>query len=232
MQNLPEGSEKTYNQKNTPEQVLQTGDVVYVRILSINKEISDLFNIDNGNNNTNISSETSISLKGFTIDNNGNIKLPVIDTIKISGLNMFEAEKKIQSKVNEYFKNATVILKPLNSKISVLGEVNRPGSFIIYRNEISILEALAMAGDVSQIGDKKRVLIIRTLNDQTITYRVDLTDKNVITSKDFYLLPNDIIIVEPLKLKSFRVNTPTISLFFTGLTALVATMSLYLNFTK
>lgn len=229
LQNMPKGTEKITTQKNTVEQTLQVGDVVYVRILSVNKEINELFNIESSSQ-TNITSETTISLKGFTIDNQGYIRLPVIDTVKIVGLNTFDAEKRIQLKVNEYFKNATVMLKLLNSKISVLGEVNRPGSFIIYRNEINILEAIALAGDISQIGDRKNIVIIRTVGNQNVTYRIDLTDVNLIKSKDFYLLPNDIVIVEPLKLKSFRMNTPTISLIFSGLTAIVATMTLFLRF--
>ena len=229
MQNMPKGSEKIITQKNAVEQTLQIGDVVYVRILSINKEINELFNIESGTQ-TNITSETTISLKGFTIDNQGYIRLPVIDTVKILGLNTFDAEKKIQLKVNEYFKNATVMLKLLNSKISVLGEVNRPGSFIIYKIEINILEAISLAGDISQIGDRKNVVIVRTIGNENVTYRIDLTDVNLIKSKDFYLLPNDIVVVEPLKLKSFRMNTPTISLFFSGLTALAATITLFLRF--
>ncbi|OQA99121.1 MAG: Polysaccharide biosynthesis/export protein [Bacteroidetes bacterium ADurb.Bin217] len=221
LENLPQGTEKISTSKQTLEYTLQKGDIVYVKILSINKELNELFNIENSNNQNAYINETSINLKGFTIDNDGYIRLPVIDTVKIEGLQAYEAERVVQTKVNEYFKNATVVLKPLNTKISILGEVNRPGQFVIYRNNINILEAIAMAGDVNQFADKKKILIIRTINNTTTTYRVDLTDKNVLSNKDFYLMPNDIVIVEPLNLKSFRVNTPTISIILSGVATIV-----------
>lgn len=233
LENLPQGtSEKISSTKHTLEYTLQFGDVVYVKILSINKDLNDLFNIDNGNSQVAYANETSINLSGFTIDNNGYIHLPVIDTVKIAGLQAFEAEQLVQTKVNEYFKNATVVLKPLNTKISVLGEVNRPGQFVIYRKDISILEAIAMAGDVNQFADKKKILIIRTIGNTNVTYRVDLTDKNVLSNKDFYLLPNDIVIVEPLNLKSLRVNTPTISLILSGVGTLINAITLYAVYLK
>jgi len=213
-----------YNKKST-ENKLQPGDVIYVRILSMNKEINDIFNLDNTGARTNITSETSINLQGFTINPAGYIRLPIIDTVKVAGYTVFEVEDIIQNTVNSYFKNATVIVKLLNAKISVLGEVNRPGSFIVYRNELSIFEAIALAGDVNQYADKKRVLVIRTSGEKNETYRVDLTDEKIMSSETFYLLPDDIIIVEPLKLKSFRLNTPTISIVFSAISTLVLTLT-------
>lgn len=233
LENIPQGtSDKISSTKQTLEYKLQSGDVVYVKILSINKELNELFNVDNSNNQNAYINETSINLRGFTIDNNGYIRLPIIDTVKIAGMQAFEAERLIQTKVNEYFKNATVVLKPLNNKISVLGEVNRPGQFVIYRNDVNILEAIAMAGDVNQFADKKKILIIRTIGTTNVTYRVDMTDTKILSNKDFYLLPNDIVIVEPLKLKSLRVNTPTISLVLSGIGTIVNALTLYSVFNK
>lgn len=229
LENRSENNAAIQYNKNSIENKLQPGDVIYVRILSVNKEINDLFNLDNSGSRTNITSETSINLQGFSINPDGYIRLPIIDTIKVVGLTVFEAEDVIQKSVNAYFKNATVIVKLLNAKISVLGEVNRPGSFIVYRNELSIFEAIALAGDVNQYADKKRVLVIRTSGEKNETYRVDLTNENVMNSKSFYLLPDDIVIVEPLNLKSFRLNTPTISLAFSAISTLILTLNFIQN---
>ena len=229
LENRSENNAAIQYNKNSIENKLQPGDVIYVRILSVNKEINDLFNLDNTGSRTNITSETSINLQGFSINPDGYIRLPIIDTIKVVGLTVFEAEDVIQKSVNAYFKNATVIVKLLNAKISVLGEVNRPGSFIVYRNELSIFEAIALAGDVNQYADKKRVLVIRTSGEKNETYRVDLTDENIMNSKTFYLLPDDIVIVEPLNLKSFRLNTPTISLAFSAISTLILTLNFIQN---
>jgi len=211
--------------KQNAEPLLQIGEVLYVRIVSINKEINDLFNLDNNNNLSN-ASDASISLKGFTINSEGYIRLPVIDTVLVAGLTITNAERVIQERVDTYFKNATVILKSLNTKVSVLGEVNRPGSFVLAKSEINVLEALAMAGDVNQFGDKRNVTIIRSIGGNNVTYTIDLTDKNILKSKEFYLYPNDVVIINPLSMKAFRMSSPTFSLFFAGLTALVGTVSL------
>lgn len=219
-----------FEKKNVVPQ-LQIGDILYVRIMSINKDINDLFNLDNNTNLSN-ASDASVSLKGFTINSNGNIRLPVIDTVHVAGLTITEAEQQIQEKVNSYFKNATVILKSLNTKISVLGEVNRPGSFIVSKPEVNVLEALAMAGDVNQNGNKRNVTIIRNIDGSNVTYKIDLTDKNILKSEEFYLYPNDVVIVNPLGLKAFRLTSPTISLFFSGLTALITTLSFLYTVSK
>lgn len=216
-----------FPKKNVDPQ-LQIGEVLYVRIISINKEINDLFNLDNNTNLSN-ASDASISLKGFTINSNGYIRLPVIDTVLVAGLTITDAERVIQERVDMYFKNATVILKSLNTKISVLGEVNRPGSFVLAKSEINVLEVLAMAGDVNQYGDKRNVTIIRGADGSNITYRIDLTDKNILKNECFYLYPNDVVIVNPLSMKAFRMSSPTFSLFFSGLTALVTTMTFLYN---
>ena len=86
---------------------------------------------------------------------------------------------------------------------------------------------LALAGDITQYGNRKSILIVRTINNENITFRVDLTKENIISTEQFYLLPNDIVIVEPLPLRAFRLNTTTISLVFSGLTTLVTTLTFF-----
>lgn len=214
----------TFNQ-NDLSVILQPGDVVYIRVLSIDKETSGLFNLDVAGSSA--TGEVSTALKGYTIDEKGIIHLPVIDTIHVAGLTISEAEKTVQKHIDGYFKNATVILKLLNTKISVLGEVNRPGTYSILRNSINLFEALALAGDITDYGNRKSILIVRTINNENISFRVDLTKENTIATEQFYLLPNDIVIVEPLPLRAFRLNTTTISLIFSGLTTLVTTLTFF-----
>lgn len=214
----------TFNQ-NDLSVILQPGDVVYIRVLSLDKETSALFNLDVTGSNA--SSEVSTALKGYTIDRDGYIRLPMIDSIHVAGLSTFAAEQVVQKEVDSYFKNATVILKLLNTKISVLGEVNRPGTYSILRNSINLFEALAMAGDITDYGDRKSILVVRTINNENISFRVDLTKESTISTEQFYLLPNDIVIVEPLPLRAFRLNSSTISLVFSGLTTLVTTLTFF-----
>ncbi len=227
MNDHPKGDTVMTYPQNYLNVILQPGDVVYVKVLSIDQETSALFNIDAMTGGGNTTGEVSTTLKGYTIDEKGYIRLPVIDTIKVAGMTISQTEQLVQQKINGYFKNATVILKLLNTKISVLGEVNRPGTYSILRNSINLFEALALAGDISDYGNRKSVMIIRTVNNENITFRVDLTKENTIATEQFYLLPNDIVIVEPPPLRAFRLNTATISLVFSGLTTLVTTLTFF-----
>ncbi len=227
MNDHPKGNTVMAYPQNDLNVILQPGDVVYVKVLSIDKETSALFNIDAMTGGVNTSGDVSTTLKGYTIDEKGYIRLPVIDTIKVAGLSISKTEQIVQEKIDGYFKNATVILKLLNTKISVLGQVNRPGTYNILRNSINLFEALALAGDISEYGDRKSVMIVRTVNNENITFRVDLTKEATISTEQFYLLPNDIVIVEPLPLRAFRMNSATISLVFSGLTTLVTTLTFF-----
>lgn len=225
MNDHPKGDTIMTFKQNDLNVILQPGDVVYIKVLSLDKVTSALFNLDiTGSSAT---GEVSTALRGYTLDEQGFIRLPVIDTIQLAGLTIREAENVVQTRVDGYFKNATVILKLLNTKISVLGEVNRPGTYSILRNSINLFEALALAGDITQYGNRKSILIVRTINNENITFRIDLTKEGTIATEQFYLLPNDIVIVEPLPLRAFRLNTTTISLIFSGLTTLVTTLTFF-----
>lgn len=230
MNDHPKGDTVMAFNKNDLSVILQPGDVVYIKVLSLDKETSALFNLED--RGTSATGEVSTALKGYTIDDKGYIRLPMLDTIYVASLSISEAERKVQERIDSYFKNATVILKLLNTKISVLGEVNRPGTYSILRNSINLFEALALAGDVTDFGNRKSVLIVRTINNENITFRVDITKENTIGTEQFYLLPNDIVIVEPLPLRAFRLNSSTISLVFSGLTTLVTTLTFFYSVLK
>lgn len=231
MNDHPKGDTVMAFNRNDLSVILQPGDVVYIKVLSLDKETSALFNLDDRGGSS-ATGEVSTALKGYTIDEKGFIRLPMLDTIYVASLSISDAERKVQSRIDSYFKNATVILKLLNTKISVLGEVNRPGTYSILRNSINLFEALALAGDVTQFGNRKSILIVRTINNENITFRVDITKENTLGTEQFYLLPNDIVIVEPLPLRAFRLNSNTITLVFSGLTTLVTTLTFFRSVLK
>ncbi|MCK4344027.1 MAG: SLBB domain-containing protein, partial [Bacteroidales bacterium] len=137
-----------------------------------------------------------------------------------------EAKDAIQEKTDQILRNASVIVKLISFKFTVLGEVNRPGVYKNFNNQLTVLEAIGMAGDISDYGNRTKILVIRPTKNETRTYRIDLTKKDVLSSEGFFLLPNDIVYVEPIKSKTFRINIPTLSLFLSTLTTLI----LVLNF--
>lgn len=227
LHNRDNSKEITEHTKVTKTHKVVPGDILYVKILSLNPDITELFNIESSKQNSGSNDVASLYIKGFFVSDSGYIKLPIIDTVKVVGLSLTEAEQKIQVEVDKYFKNSTLIVKLLNFNISILGEVNRPGSFDIFKNEITIFEALARAGGVKDHGNITNILVIRTLRDKNETFQIDLTDIQALDSDKIFLLPNDVVIVEPLASKHFRVmDAPNISLILSAIT----TMILVLNF--
>ncbi len=210
------------------EHKLNVGDIIYVKILTSNSDISTLFNpSDYGFATYGQSATASMSfLKGFMIDNQGNINLPIIKSINIVGLTIEEAEKRVQNVVDEYLNNTMLVFKLISFNVNVMGEVRSPGTMEIYQAKLNIFEALSKAGDIRETGDKKNILIIRTIDDTMITYTVDLTDDSILSSDRLMILPNDIIIVQPLRLQSFRMNLPAISVLFSAATTLLLAVNI------
>jgi polysaccharide export outer membrane protein len=163
----------------------------------------------------------NLFLEGYSIDEEGKITLPIIGGLTVKGLSVDEAQDLIQLNANKYLKNATVIVKLISFKITVLGEVNNPGYHYVYNNQITILEALGLAGDLSPTGSRKNVKLIRQAQGGSEVVLLDLTNPALLKSKYFYLLPNDAIYVEPLKARSRRLNLEHLTLVFSAATTAI-----------
>ena len=195
---------------------IQVNDILYIQVQSINKDIMQVFNF---NVSTNIQSqyyaESSLYFQGFSVDDSGYVKPPVLGKCYVKDLTIKEAEKLIQLKADEYIKDATVTVKLANFKVTVLGEVKNPGLYYLYNNQANILEVIGKAGDLTDYGNRYNVLVIRQTKEGTKSFRVNLTDKNLVITDSYYVQPNDIIYVEPLKTKSFRLMTSDYALVIT-----------------
>ena len=137
----------------------------------------------------------------------------------------------IRERAGLFLKDATVIVKLVSFKFSVLGEVARPGTYSNFNNQLTVLEAISMAGDITDYGNRKQVLVLRPTKTGTKTFRLDLTKIDMLKSEGFFLLPNDIVYVEPIKCKMIKINIPTVSLFLTGVSTLILILN-YLNYTN
>ncbi|MBI4645937.1 MAG: polysaccharide biosynthesis/export family protein [Bacteroidia bacterium] len=214
----------SFFKNDEPEYIIQNNDILYVRVLSINKDIVELYNLESASGYL-WSSDASLFINGFSVDKNGFIQLPMLESIKVSGLTLIETQKVIQKEVNEYLRDATVIVKLVSFKITVLGEVNYPGAKDIHKNQVNIFEVLGMAGDITPMGNKKNVLLIRPDANGSKTYRIDLTDKSLLCSQFYYLLPNDVIYVEPVKGKALQANAVNISLFLSAFASILSLLT-------
>ena len=152
--------------------------------------------------------------KVYTVDENGYINYPLIGNVKVGGLTRAEAENELKSKISKYIVNPGVNINFTNFRITVLGEVVRPGNFTIPNERVSILDALGMAGDLTINGVRKNIMVIREQNGQKQTYNVDLTSKEILNSPVYYLAQNDVVYVEPNNAKiSSSKFTPNYSLW-------------------
>jgi len=218
---------ENFFEKNRPEYRIQTRDILYVKIYSLNEEMSNLINQTMGSYQQNLfQNETSLFINGYAVSDSGYIEIPVLGRIPIAGKRMDEAIAAIRSQAARFLKDATVIVKLISFKISVIGEVTRPGTYNNFNNQLNVLEAISLAGDITDYGNRQKVHVLRPEANGTKTFHLDLTDRNILTSDGFYLLPDDVIYVEPIRSKSFRINIPTASLALTS----ISTLILVLNF--
>jgi polysaccharide export outer membrane protein len=167
---------------------------------------------------------------GYDVNSEGNIVLPVVGPIKVEGLTLEETRKLLQESADKVFKNSTVECKLLSFKFTVIGEVKIPGTYINYNNYLTILEAIGRAGGVGDYGNRSNVLVVRPVDKGTKTFRLNLQDKNILSSQAYFLLPNDVVIVEPLKQKIFNMNLPTISFIFSAVTSTITMTLLLINY--
>ncbi len=145
------------------------------------------------------SSLTQSSAPGYLVDASGTIDVPLLGTLKVSGLTTSEAKAMIKDKLKLYLKEPTVSVRFLNYKISVLGEVAHPSVYVIPNESVTLPEALSMAGDMTIFGNRQNVLVIRDDNGKKEFGRVNLNTREVYSSPYYYLHANDVVYVEPNK---------------------------------
>ncbi|WP_240773189.1 polysaccharide biosynthesis/export family protein [Pontibacter sp. SGAir0037] len=207
---------------------LQPHDVLSVKVQSDQPELSSIFNIVDPSSSFGFGEPGSMYITGYSIDQDGNITLPSVGKLPVAGLTTKEAQDLIQKNVVRYILDATVIVKLISFKVSVLGEVRQPGYYYIYNDRASILEGLAKAGDLTQVANRRNIKLIRQTPNGSETILLDLTDPNLTKSPYYHLMPNDALYIEPSKTQVDRDNIIVLNVVFTAISAAV----LLLNYFK
>ena len=189
---------------------IQQNDLLGITVNSKNAELALPFNMPTvayqAGTNGNVSGTQA--LQGYLVDEQGNINFPILGTIHVEGLTRSQLTHLLEQKLKNgnYIKDPVVTVKFLNFKISVIGEVNQPGSFPISNERVTILDALSMAGDLTIYGKRDRVAVIREIDGKrSITYN-DLRNTDLFKSPTYYLQQNDVIYVEPNSRKAEQQN--------------------------
>lgn len=175
---------------------LGVNDILSIQISSFNKSVSEFYNLKNDG-----------GIGGFLIHENGYVHIPQLDSMFVLGKTVPEVEGMISIKLKEQINDPYVVVRLVNFKIIFLGEIGRPGVIQVQENSINILEALALAGNITEMGNNSEVKLVRKKdNGTTYITMLDLTAKDIIASPYYYLQPNDVIYIQPLKVRNFRNN--------------------------
>lgn len=214
---------------------LQTNDIVNLTIKAIDPKFVEMFNPVNSVQQTNQTDE-SLYFNGYTVNDHGNIRIPVLGEINVLGFTLDEARMKIEEKLlAEYFtKDASIFVnvKLAGFRYTINGEVSSPGSKILMQEKVNIMEGIANAGDITVTGDRKSVAVIRQFPQGTEIHTIDLTDAAAMQSPYYYLQPNDYIYVKPLPQKSWGTGTTGVQSFTTLISVLTLVTTTILLFTK
>jgi polysaccharide export outer membrane protein len=233
LNNLPETGGEEYFKMEIPDYKIQPRDILYITIKAMTPDgsITDFLSATRGSSTANFAqSESGGYLYGFDVNQEGNIALPAVGQIKVGGLTLEETRKLLQESADKVFKNSTVECKLLSFKFTVIGEVRTPGTYINYNNYLTVLEAIGRAGGLSDYGRRDNILVVRPVNGGTKTFRLNLQDKQILSSEAYFLLPNDVVIIEHDSKKIFNLNLPTFSFIFTSVTSAVTTTLLLINY--
>ncbi|WP_291098272.1 MULTISPECIES: polysaccharide biosynthesis/export family protein [unclassified Flavobacterium] len=214
---------------------LQTNDVLSITIKANDPKLVAIFSPTNQAESAG-KSESGLYFDGFTVDDHGNIRIPVLGEINVIGFTLEEIRTKIEKQLlAEYFNkeaNIFVTVKLAGFKYTINGEVGSTGTKTLFQDHVNIMEAIANSGDITITGNRKAVTVIRQLPSGTEMHDIDLTDINVMKSPYFYLQPNDYIYVKPLKQKTWGTGKTGIESLGTIITLLSLATTTFLLLKK
>ena len=205
-----------YNDRT--EKTIQPYDYLYIKIFSLDEKTNSIFNersysVDN-------------ELISYSVDDKGNVSMPFVGEINVKNMTINQAREKIEKSLAVYLNNISVIVRFVSNKVTVLGEVAQPGQHSFYDEKISVFQALGFAGGASSYGDLTSVTLVREKDNVIRYYYMDLTKKNIASSEYYYLLPNDVIIINPIKQKYRELKDYAITLSASILTSISAVLSI------
>lgn len=220
---------------------LLKGDIIDIRVKSKDPVLSEFFlrgqaaqgaqpsmNMMQGLNN----GSDIFYLTGYTVNNNGDIELPIIGVIPVAGKTLDEVTPIIKEEIARYIIDPYVEVKLGGVRFTALGEFNQPGRYGILQNEVTIYEAIANAGDLTVLADRKHALLIRQYPEGERMHEIDLTQRDLMNTPYYYIHPNDLLYLAPLKVREIgtgQTGAQTFATVVTVLTAVVLIVNLFGN---
>lgn len=200
---------------------IQPYDNLFIRVVTPDPQWSEMFNTIQANSSGSNITEQSADLISYSVDSNGNIEMPFAGTFKVAGKSLGIIKTELETALKAYVSDAAVTVKMINNYINVLGEVKRPGRYQIYKDRMNIFQALAMAGDLGDFSDRMKIQVIRQIPGGSTVKEFSLTDRSILASEFFYVMPNDVIYAKPIHGRFFNMNTFPYGIVLSAITTLI-----------
>lgn len=206
---------------------IQPSDILYIRFESLSPKEFDFLSGQAGVTPTNINAQSAM-LFGELVSPSGEITYPVIGSVKVSGLTVFQIQQKLQELANQFLESAKVIVRIVNFRVTVLGEVKHEGQVPLQNNRVSMMEVIGLAGGLGDLADRGKVKVIRQGENGVISVQyINVLDENFVKSPFYFARQNDIIVVPPLKQRPFRTYFgPNLALAVSAISVLLLAFNL------
>jgi polysaccharide biosynthesis/export protein len=209
---------KSYKEVQLPDYKLKPNDQLYIQVTSLDEAASNVFSNTRQDNYVGSVTNFGASLLSYTVDKNGYVLVPVLGNILVKDKTLQEVGLILKEALTHVLNQPIVSVKLINRYVSVLGEVRSPGHFPYSEEKFTIYDAIGMAGDITDYGNRKQVVLIRNENGVNIRINVDLTKSEILNSEYYNLRPNDIIYVKQVRQKFWNISQVPISLFLSAIT--------------
>ena len=221
---------KYHNENFTRQYKIKPHDLLSVQVTSLYPENNEILAqlIQQGTGNGNIGGGSGSGgyfyINGYAVDDSGQVKIPMIGEVPAAGKTIHEVEGEIEQKFNQYYDGITVVVKLGGIQVSMLGEFNRPGTINFFQPNVTILQAIARAGDFTELANRKEVLILRTQGNEIDRHTLDLTSDSLLESPYYYLQADDVIYAKPLKAQQYGISRNALQYTLTILSFISSTL--------
>ena len=237
-ESVPEGMRDKKEVSNTvlykfqPYQI-QPYDQLMIKINAFDGSTEGFLNREFAEENTSGSnidySPESVFFNSYTVDEKGRVALPMVGEVEVKGMTSIQVKEMLDEKYTPYLKFASTSVKLSNMRLTVLGEVNNPGVYYLYNEQTTLMDAISMAGDITDFGNRKKVKVIRQRNGQARSVYLNLNRSDFLATEFYYMQPSDVIYIEPIKAKSLQVSSNTVGVVISAISLGAVLVSLFLN---
>jgi len=201
--------------------IIQPYDNLFIRVVTPDPKLADMFNTMPAAISSMSVSELSADILSYSVDDDGTIELPYAGRFMVAGKTLHMVKNELDNALKSYITDAVVTVKMVNNYVSIIGEVQNPGKYPIYKNRLNIFQALAMAGDLDKYSNRQKIQIIRQTPEGNTVKEFSLQERSIIGSQYFYVMPNDVIYAPPMKGRFFQMESFPYSLILSTITTFV-----------